>query len=55
MNAKWRFYKLNKLGVFAALLKDIPMECKDAVLPKISAWKSYNHLSLFQREHKTTI
>ena len=34
MNKKWRFYKLTNLTVFAALLKDIPMGCKDAVLPE---------------------
>ena len=33
-NTKWRFYKLTHLTVFAALLKDVPMGCKDAVLPK---------------------
>ena len=32
MNKKWRFYKLSNLTVFAALLKDVPMGCKDAVL-----------------------
>ena len=32
MNADWRFYKLTKLTVFAAVLKDVPMGCKDAVL-----------------------
>ena len=34
MNTKWRFYKLTNLTVFAALLKDVPMGCKNAVLPK---------------------
>ena len=34
MNTKWRFYKLTNLTVFAALLKDVPMGWKDAVLPK---------------------
>ena len=34
MNTKWRFYKLTNLTVFAALLKDVPLVCKDAVLPK---------------------
>ena len=33
-NAKWRFYKLTPLTVFAALLKDEHMGCKDAVLPE---------------------
>ena len=34
MNAKWRFYKLTNLTVFAALLKDVPMGRKNAVLPE---------------------
>ena len=33
-NTKWRFFKLTHLTIFAALLKDIPMGCKDAVLPE---------------------
>ena len=32
MSTKWRFYKLTNLTVFAALLKEVPMGCKDAVL-----------------------
>ena len=34
MNTKWRFYKLTNLTVFAALLKDVPMGCKNASLPE---------------------
>ena len=33
-NTKWRFYKLRNLTVFAALLRDVPMGCKNAVLPE---------------------
>ena len=33
-NTKWRFFKLTNLTIFAALLNDIPMGCKDAVLPE---------------------
>ena len=33
-NTKWKFYKLTNLRVFAALLKDVPMGCKDTVLPE---------------------
>ena len=33
-NTKWRFYKLTNFTVFAALLKEVPMGCKDAVLPE---------------------
>ena len=31
LKTKWRFYKLTNLTVFAALLRDVPMVCKDAV------------------------
>ena len=34
MNTKWRFYKLTNLSVFAALLKDVPLGCQNAVLPE---------------------
>ena len=33
-NTKWRFFKITNLTIFAALLRDIPMGCKDAVLPE---------------------
>ena len=33
-NTKWRFSKLTNLTIFAPLLKDIPMGCKDAVRPE---------------------
>ena len=33
-NAKCKFYKLTSLTVFVALLKDVPMGCKDSVLPE---------------------
>ena len=34
MNTKWRFYKLTNLTVFAASLKDVPIGCKNTVLPE---------------------
>ena len=34
MNTKWKFYKLTNLTVFAALLNDVPIGCKNAVLPE---------------------
>ena len=34
LSKTWRFYKLRNLTVFAALLKDVPMVCKDAVEPE---------------------
>ena len=32
-NTKWNFYKLMHVTIFAALLKEVPMICKDTVLP----------------------
>ena len=33
-NKKWKFYKLTNLTIFASLLKDVPIGCKDTVLPE---------------------
>ena len=33
-NTKWSFFKLTYLTVSAALLKDVPMGCKNPVLPE---------------------
>ena len=33
-NTKWKVYKLTNLTIFASLLKEIPMGCKDTVLPE---------------------
>ena len=33
-NTKWKFYKLTNLTTFASLLKDVPLGCKDTVLPE---------------------
>ena len=48
-NTKWKFYKLTNVTVFAALLKDIPMSCKDTVLPE-PLLKNHNVNCLFLRE-----
>ena len=34
MNTKGKFYKLTNLTVFSAFLKDLPLGCKNAVLPE---------------------
>ena len=31
-NTMWKFYKLTNFTIFASLLKDVPMGCKDTVL-----------------------
>ena len=33
-NTKCKFYKLTNLTIFASLLKDVPIGCKDTVLPE---------------------
>ena len=33
-NTKWSFFKLTNLTISAVLLRDIPMGCKDAILPE---------------------
>ena len=45
-NAKRKFYKLTILTVFAALLNDIPMGCKDSIQPELLL-KDQNVDSLF--------
>ena len=34
-NTKWKFYELSTLTIFASLLKDVPMGCKNTVLPEL--------------------
>ena len=33
-NTEWKFYRLTNLTIFASLLKDVPMGCRDTVLPE---------------------
>ena len=33
-NTKWKFYKNTDLTIFASLLKYVPMDCKETVLPE---------------------
>ena len=49
-NTKWRFYKLTNLTVFAVLLKDVPMRCKNAVLPE-PLLKNHTNNCLTYREN----
>ena len=53
-NSKWRFFELRNLTIFAALLRDIPLGCKDEVLPE-SLLKNHtaNGLTYEQNTKKT--
>ena len=53
-NTKWRFFTLTNLTIFAALLRDIPMGCKVAVLPEsLLRNPSINCLTYEQNTKKT--
>ena len=51
-NTKWKFYKLTNLTFFASLLKDIPMGCKDTVLPE-PLLKNHNVNCLFFERNRS--
>ena len=51
-NTKWRFFKLINLTLFAASLGDIPICCRDAVLPKCLLKKLYSQLPYLRTEHQ---
>ena len=57
MNTKWRFFKLTNLTVFAVLLKDVAMGCKNAVLPERPLRNHTINCLMFEentRQHITT-
>ena len=54
-NTKWKFYKLSNVTVIASLLRDIPMGCKDTVLPESLFEKPQCLLSNFQEKYETTL
>ena len=52
-NTKWRFFKLTNLSIFAALLRDLPMGCRDAILPEpLLRNRSINYLTYEQNTKK---
>ena len=53
-NTKWKFYKLSNLTFFASLFEDVPMGCKDTVLPE-PIFKNHNVNCLtFERNTRQT-
>ena len=49
-NTKWKLYKLTNLTIFASLLKDVPMGCKDTFLPE-PLLKNHNVNCLTYEKH----
>ena len=54
-NTNWMFYKITNLTVFAAILKDVPMGCKDKVLPEALLKNLTINSLTFETKHKTTM
>ena len=55
ISTQWSFYKLTRLTIFAALLKDISMGCKDAVFSNL-CWKiTQSTVSRLRRMHDSHI
>ena len=48
-NTKWKFYKLLNLTIFVSLLKDVPMGCKDTVLPEPLLRNRYVNCLTFEK------
>ena len=53
-NTKWRFKLITNVTVFAALLKNISMECPDSVLPE-SLLKNHSVNCLFSKKRQGTL
>ena len=53
VKTKWKFYKLTKFTIFTAFVKEVPMGCKDTVLPdpKIKS-RSINSLTFEENTRK---
>ena len=54
-NTKWRFFKLTNLTIFAALLGDIPMGCKDAILPECLLKNHTVNCLTFEKKYKKNL
>ena len=50
-NTKWKFYKLTNLTIFAALLKEIPMGCKDSVLAELPLKNQNVNCLVFEKKN----
>ena len=50
---KWKVYKLTNLTIFASLLKDVPMGCKDAILPESLLRNCLCELPYFREKYET--
>ena len=52
-STKWMFFILTNLTIYAALLRDIPMGCKDVVL--LDSLKKTYQLPNFRKKYKKTL
>ena len=54
-NTKWSFFKLTNLTKLSALLRDVPMGCKDAVLPESLSKNHTVNCLTFEKKLKKTL
>ena len=54
-NTKRKFYKLTNLTLFAAPLKDVPMGCKDSVLPEPLLKNQNVNCLTFEKKYKKAV
>ena len=54
-NTKWRFFKLTNLTIFAALLRDVTMGGKDAILPESLLKNHTVNCLTFELKYKKTL
>ena len=55
MNTKWAHNIITNLAVFAALLKDVPMRCKNAIYPSLCLKTTQSTLSCLKRIQESPI
>ena len=54
-NRKWKFYKLSNDTIFAVLFTEVPVGCKDAILPESLTKKPHCQFPNLRREYKKTV
>ena len=54
-NTIWRFFKLTNLTIIAALLRDIPMGCKDTILPESLLKNHAVNCLTFEKKYTKTL
>ena len=54
-STEWNFYKLTNLTIFASVLKDVTVGCKDTFLPEPLLKNNKCELPYFRGKYKTNL